>query len=538
MQRTVLCFVALFMALGVWAQNKEYEYNSYKYRILDETTAEVCGGGTSGASAIPSKISLPPYDRNAKEYTVVKIADGAFRNLNCGATEIAIPSTVTEIGKSAFERAYVDKIELPGSVQKIGQSAFVFSHISEIVLPSGLTAIPERFLYGAGVKRINIPSSIKTVGDKAFADCPNLATVDIADLRAWCGIEFLGEHSNPISVGHDVELHLNDKLVTELAVPDGITEVKTKLFSNYSHLVSVSFPAGVKTIGSAAFNECRALKEVRFADGLESIGNSAFGGCKLSACSFPASLKTIGDWAFSSNKLVELVFPDALESIGEMAFYLNTSLVKVCFGRGLISCNMRAFSGCSHIDHVECPDLESWCKIDFETWQPESNPTYYSNTLYIGGEMLDNLVVPESVTELNASAFRYVKLSSVTLHSGVTDAGSFLYGFDRITSYAAVPPAVADEFNQYSYRNALVTVPSESLDAYKADSMWSGFLNWATVAGLELRPTDVWSSDEEVEAFSTSGVRVFSGRPGNMKLAPGLYIVKSTAGVFKHVVTK
>ena len=51
----------------------------------------------------------------------------------------------------------------------------------------------------------------------------------------------------------------------------------------------------------------------------------------------------------------------------------------------------------------------------------------------------------------------------------------------KITCLAKEPPTIASTFAAADYTNALVTVPTVSLDDYKAAQFWSQFQNWATV---------------------------------------------------------
>ena len=63
--------------------------------------------------------------------------------------------------------------------------------------------------------------------------------------------------------------------------------------------------------------------------------------------------------------------------------------------------------------------IEDWCDIEFR-----SNPFYGGTKFYIDGELLTDLVIPESVTKINANAFAYYDgLQSVTLHEDITEIG-------------------------------------------------------------------------------------------------------------------
>lgn len=68
--------------------------------------------------------------------------------------------------------------------------------------------------------------------------------------------------------------------------------------------------------------------------------------------------------------------------------------------------------------------IGDWCDIEFR-----SNPFYDGTKLYIDGELLTDLVIPEEVTKINKYAFAYYGgLKSVTLHEKIAmiEEGAFL----------------------------------------------------------------------------------------------------------------
>ena len=46
-----------------------------------------------------------------------------------------------------------------------------------------------------------------------------------------------------------------------IVIPEGVTEIGSAVFADWSRLLSVSIPSGVKKIGYAAFANCRNLPE-------------------------------------------------------------------------------------------------------------------------------------------------------------------------------------------------------------------------------------------------------------------------------------
>ena len=111
--------------------------------------------------------------------------------------------------------------------------------------------------------------------------------------------------------------------ITEIVLPDSITEIGAGAFRGCDKLVSVKLPAGLKAIDDYTFMDCKALTGVVLPEGLESIGAAAFWGCDaITEIAVPASLKDMGDAAFyfCKNLKKATVLGEALgkaETIGE-----------------------------------------------------------------------------------------------------------------------------------------------------------------------------------------------------------------------------
>lgn len=66
-----------------------------------------------------------------------------------------------------------------------------------------------------------------------------------------------------------------------------------------------------------------------------------------------------------------------------------------------------------------------------------SNPLFYARSLYVGGQKLENLVIPENVIKINAHAFAYTDIKSVTLHDNVNSVGNrAFYMCDKIERFS------------------------------------------------------------------------------------------------------
>jgi len=124
--------------------------------------------GPGGAVTIPSATNGLP---------VTSIGAGAFA-FAYGLTSVAIPTGVTSIGDSAFQRcgALTGRITIPNSVTNIGDFAFQgCSRLTSVAIPDGITIIGDYTFEGCGLTNITIPSSVTSIGASAFQNCGALA---------------------------------------------------------------------------------------------------------------------------------------------------------------------------------------------------------------------------------------------------------------------------------------------------------------------------------------------------------------------------
>ena len=81
-----------------------------------------------------------------------------------------------------------------------------------------------------------------------------------------------------------------------------------------------------------------------------------------------------------------------------------------------------AFDGCDGLKEIHITDLSAWCEISFHDVADDAGDSPYrpATGLYLNGELITDLVVPEDVIEIGAHAFEgYEKLRSVVLHDGI-----------------------------------------------------------------------------------------------------------------------
>ena len=93
---------------------------------------------------------------------------------------------------------------------------------------------------------------------------------------------------------------------------------------------------------------------------------------------------------------------------------------------------------CPGLTTIHISDLEAWCKISFTDFF--ANPLSEGHHLYLNGEEIKELVIPNSVTIINNYAFSGCSgLTSVTIPNSVTSlGGSAFYNCSGLTSVTII----------------------------------------------------------------------------------------------------
>ena len=121
----------------------------------------------------------------------------------------------------------------------------------------------------------------------------------------------------------------------------------------------------------------------------------------------------------------ELTIPDGVTSIGESDFHNNPNLISVTIPASVTSIGEDAFFYCNKLRKVYFEGtLEQWLQISFG--DVDSTPLLYH--LYIKGEEVKDLVIPDGVTSIGDYTFNGCGwLESVTIPASVTSIGKQVF---------------------------------------------------------------------------------------------------------------
>ena len=168
--------------------------------------------------------------------------------------------------------ASADAVEIDGIYYNLIPKGNVAEVTSNPNKYTGIVIIPETITYNdvtynitsignsafsgcSGLMSITIPKSVTSIGENAFYKCSSLSEVHISDLVSWCNITF-GSTDDSFPQYYAKHLYLNGEEITNLVIPNSVTNITNCAFYGCSGLTSVTLPNSVTSIGGYAFINC------------------------------------------------------------------------------------------------------------------------------------------------------------------------------------------------------------------------------------------------------------------------------------------
>jgi hypothetical protein len=228
------------------------------------------------------------------------------------------------------------------------------------------------------LRTITFGTGIKHIYDNAFNSCWSLEFIHIPDIESWCQVE-IEEFGSPVH--NNTEVYLNNELLVEAVIPNGVTRIGQRAFMNFKDLANVVVPDSVKSIGTDAFRGTAWYNNlsdgiitlgkvlyaykgimpedttISLASDLLSISGYAFNGCgNLMYIDMPSTIESIGEFAFNNcTGLTEIVLPTAITRIEKSTFGYCTGLTSIDIPEGVVSIGEDAFGSCSNLTTLILP---------------------------------------------------------------------------------------------------------------------------------------------------------------------------------------
>lgn len=343
-------------------------------------------GGNILAHAYDGNVAHIVFDK-----PIEKIGSKAFAMCKT-LTSITIPESVESIGMSAFRGCdNLENIAIPHRVHSIGNCAFQYcKKLSAVSLPDGLLKIGQSAFSGCiSLKSIYIPNSVTTVDRWAFTGC--------------LGLEYFegdqtSEDKRCIVINKSI-CAFAPAGIEEYVIPNNVTSIQSMVFAYCLSIKRVVIENDITIIGSRAFADCSNLRSVYIGDKVAAIESGAFAGCKkLRDIHMGNRVESIGGSTFENCKNIKNInLPDKIHFVGNMAF-----------------------EGCCKLKNIAIASIGTWMNITFESFS--SNPlvaNYRGANLYVNGELLENLIIPCNVTEIDDRFRNCLSIKTITLPDGL-----------------------------------------------------------------------------------------------------------------------
>ena len=357
-----------------------------------------------------------------------------------------IPTTVTELGKKAFQGANkLTSMNVPSNVKIIGAEAFrnmtgltkvtfekpsqvtelkadVFracDKLKEVMLPASITNLASSFYECKALEKITIPdgSKLKTIGESAFATNKKLKNFTF---EGSCELETI--KSNAFANAESLET---------FKFPKSVKKIELNAFSGCKNMTSVTFdpnaeieefgpgafgdcglqgisiPKNVKKIAKEAFRKCKALTQIDVTEATTDIDPLAFQYCEnleaINVSKENTKYSSVDGYLLTQDKKTLVLFPPgkanskftllppSIEKIGDNSFFNCEKLSNVTIPNKVTSIGKRAFGLCKNLKTITflCDDMIPAANINIA----QNEMSFDDGTQTNGANMFDNITI-------------------------------------------------------------------------------------------------------------------------------------------------
>jgi hypothetical protein len=139
-----------------------------------------------------------------------------------------------------------------------------------VTIPDRITTIGNRaFAYCSSLVSVNIPDSITTLGSAVFEGCRSL------QYASYENCKYLGNANNP----YLVLMTANEKNLSTYTIHNDTKIIAESAFSRCTNMTTITIPDSVTTIGDFAFSGCYGLTSVTFGNKVTIMAAGVFYDC-------------------------------------------------------------------------------------------------------------------------------------------------------------------------------------------------------------------------------------------------------------------
>ncbi len=402
-----------------------------------------------GESAFEECVELSFLDLGNmnKLKTIGKRAFYGARPANDGKSEIHvyIPSSVTEIGESAFENSGIKTIRfVAGSKLEIIEKRTFFGCdlLTSVIFEgnSDLVEVRESAFENCGKMQVfhNTKGSIYALGERAFYGATSLENfkineTELTEIGKDCfgDNKFIGESDDKMVFVGTVLIKYNGKLDSVVKIPAKTTSIGNSAFAGNGFIETVIFmtqngKTQIKEIQESAFENCISLKTVKLPDSVTTIGARAFARC---------------------GALTEIELGNGVTAIGRGAFASCGSLAEITITSSVDNFDGSAFNGCDSLAEIKVTGSNKYYSVDGVVYEYKTTKTdgqqirtaklvAYPNglTAQQGAYLVPKTIAVNgtsySVMGIGDYAFsgcNKSEVSKIMLHSEITSIGKYAF---------------------------------------------------------------------------------------------------------------
>ena len=459
-----------------------------------------------------AKIAVAPENINAASIILDDDCTGInqYAFYNCAnLVDIIIPSGIASIDKEAFSGCDNLNYNTYDNAKYLGNNDNLY-----LVLVKTVESFYE------SIRDCKISDKTKIIYSEAFSGCNHLTSIYYeGTLEQWCNIIF---NDTPMIYASNFYIK-NAKgeyeELTEIEIPNTITEIKDYAFYGFNNVTKVIIPNSVKSIGVSAFLGCRNLLNIEIPDSVNSIGDSAFYNCSsLENIKIPDNIINIGNYIlkecnsltsitmpfddntflgyifgaskyeetskyipdslkeviitkarviavgafYNCSELTSIVLPSTVTNIGDYAFYNCSSLTSITLSNNVSDIGIYAFYGCGELTDFVIPE-----KL-----------TNIGEFTFYNCSGLTSVIIPSGVKNIGISAFANCKnLTNVTIENGVNAIGSSaFYGCSKLTSVTIPNSVMSLGYSAFEGCNSLLEMTLPFVGESETENTFLGYI--------------------------------------------------------------
>ena len=396
------------------ACKSEPDYDNAWSREIDNVIYKFDGENvTADLENSAEEIRIVPYVvLKGEERPVTRIADYAFyyRNIQ----RLYLPSTLKEIGESAFENAdikelYLENIE-PWCEINLALNSSDLSLVWPAIYNASTSANPigagtRVYVNGSPLGDLDIPGNVKKINDFVF-------------MNLHCG---------------------------KINIAEGVEKIGAYAFAN-TVTDEINLPSSIKEIDPEAFSMCKGGDVLNIPENLVKVGGGAFPPTisKFYVSSLGKWLEIYYDCSYTHNGNIELIYPfqipydliingspaedvtipSDVNKINQLAF-LYSNIKSLNCEEGLKTIDSQALINCKELESVYLPSTIEEVSCNFQGCDnlkkieirskipPMVNTFVFANYLHIDTNVASNctLYVPQESVEMyrNDEWWGYIK---------------------------------------------------------------------------------------------------------------------------------